>query len=1091
MMRHSTSIWRERVVTLLLAWPFLVLFLADRGQLNADTKYDLTVDPRRLIDVALSTWDEASHGGWVSQQHAGYLWPSGPFFLITNSLPDWVQQRLWVALIITVGGYGARWAARSLDISAGAAIVAGLVYQSSPYLVPYLSRTSSMLLPWAAVGFLFGAALRARTHSAGRWITVVALIVATVGGVNTTAVAMVCAVPIIVFVVAVRTGEIGWGRCLGLSASTAVASFLASCWWVVAAVIGAAYGPNLLGFSETVRDVSSTSSGVEVFRGAGYWLTYVVEADGSPTSAAGRLLTEYPAVVAATFVVASAGLLGSIVMRWRHRSVLAALFGVSLLLAIGVHPHDDPSLFGTFALDWLPDGALTALRSSTRAIPMLSLVVAIGVARLFSHIRVRPPVAVLGVGFLSIAAPWFTLGYVVDPALARPNTIPNSWNTLMDELETVDRVLVLPGSEFSTFTWGHTQDPPWTSRTAVITRELLPLGSPDRMDLLLALDDAIQDGVLDVNTIAMTARQLDADGVWIAEDVNTDRYRTQPILVRDVIGADGLELVREVPGVGALFRLTPVVESQFSDAVVLWGGGRGAVAAASAGLVSSNTVMLRPNATMNNLRTIVTDADRSEVRQWRTSQATRGATGEPSDGMRDGVAQLTTADPIETTVRWGINGDWVVSATTYGDPFELEPERRASMAVDGNSATAWRVAHPETQPTISITGPLTHLEPQVVAAQGGITNLSVAYLARAGNGVIELTANSAGTFDALELPQETYSIEVTISGVLPGTVDAGLAELLPEQITEYIVVPPLPDTLADAVLTRWRANRPDLGRSDPEPILRRLVTSDRDREMLVSVVGVDRSAPGCVSGVLSIDGADVDIDAATGGSCNGTTLLLTAGEHVIETSADQVTLRDTADVEPHTCCVTRLDTAYNRGWEVSAAGAQLQASSSIGGATVVVTEQPVDVSSVSLTWAPDRLYRIAIVISAVTAVLFLFVILIDPGRQSRQREPVARNRVTRSFGRIQSAAFAALVTLLWVGWPEALVILVIIVVVPRSEWVFAVAVAAISAVVVAEVARDRPQHGIAWPQHFEVVHAPMTAALLAICCVVFLQREDS
>ncbi|MEL0195183.1 MAG: alpha-(1-_3)-arabinofuranosyltransferase family protein, partial [Acidimicrobiaceae bacterium] len=154
-----------------------------------------------------------------------------------------------------------------------------------------------------------------------------------------------------------------------------------------------------------------------------------------------------------------------------------------------------------------------------------------------------------------------------------------------------DRVLVLPGTEFSTFEWGHTQDPPWTSHTSVITRELLPLGSPDRMDLLLALDDSLQDGVIDVDAIADTATLIGADAVWVATDVNLARYRTQPLPVSDVTGADGLQLVSAVEGVGGLFMVAPGAHNGAAESVALWGGGRGAVDALAAGVVSSHDIL--------------------------------------------------------------------------------------------------------------------------------------------------------------------------------------------------------------------------------------------------------------------------------------------------------------------------------------------------------------------------------------------------------------------------------------------------------------------------------------------------------------------
>ena len=43
-----------------------------------------------------------------------------------------------------------------LSTVAVAAITAALVYQLSPYVLAYISRTSVMLLPWAGVGWITG-----------------------------------------------------------------------------------------------------------------------------------------------------------------------------------------------------------------------------------------------------------------------------------------------------------------------------------------------------------------------------------------------------------------------------------------------------------------------------------------------------------------------------------------------------------------------------------------------------------------------------------------------------------------------------------------------------------------------------------------------------------------------------------------------------------------------------------------------------------------------------------------------------------------------------------------------------------------------
>ena len=103
------------------------------------------------------------YAGWVPHQHITYLWPSGPWFWLFDTLgvPDWIAHRLWLGTLFLVAGLGVRWAAGRLGIGPGGALVAALVYQLSPYVLPYVSRTSLMLLPWAGLGWIVALTVRA------------------------------------------------------------------------------------------------------------------------------------------------------------------------------------------------------------------------------------------------------------------------------------------------------------------------------------------------------------------------------------------------------------------------------------------------------------------------------------------------------------------------------------------------------------------------------------------------------------------------------------------------------------------------------------------------------------------------------------------------------------------------------------------------------------------------------------------------------------------------------------------------------------------------------------------------------------------
>ena len=1109
---------RERVRSwwLIVVIPVVSLLAGDAGRLNADTKYDLAGDPWRLMRAATSSWDDTLQGGWVLQQHAGYLWPTGPFFALTEWLPDWVQQRLWVAALLIAAGLGARFAARQLGLAAGAATVAGLVYQLSPYPVPYLARTSAMLLPWAVSGWVLAAAVLATRRPSARWVAVIALLVATAGGVNSTAVVMVTPLPLLWFWWARRRGEITGGRAVGLVVATGAASVAAGGWWLVSAWIGARHGPDLLAFSETLRDVSSTATGPEILRLSGYWLTYVVEAapgvvDGVATTDVGRLLTGSPAVVAATVLIALAGLIGAFAGHWTHRGFAAATALVAVLLAVGVHPIDDPSPLGRFALDNVPDAALTALRSSTRALPLLGLVSAIGVGRLVSRLRPQPMLVVAGLALLAVAAPWISLGRVVDPALERPATPPDDWSPLLAAVGDAERVLVIPGSEFSTFTWGHTQDPPWTSTAPVITRELLPLGSPDRMDLLFALDDALQEGTVAVDAVAVVARHLGAGRVWVAGDVGHTRYGTVAMSADALVGAVGLTPLEIVDGIGGVYA----VDAGRRDAtpgseVELWGAGRGTLAVITAGLIDGDTAVWRAGTAPDGVPVIVTDGDRDAVRQWRTSQGTRGAVGEPSDRRRDGTAELTAPDPVRTIVRFGadpsVSSGVTVTASTYGDPFELRPEQRAALALDGDPATAWRVEDPSSRPSVTITGGVERIAPVTVAAEGAVIALLIDSMSRVGPFTTVLTADTDGVFPALDLPDETTSVTVTVDAVAPGTRSAGIAELLDpvdaDAFVEYLVVPPVPAG-ATVVLERWQIDRDMPGRSDPEPVLRRIVDLAVADEFDVRVTGLDLGGEQCRRGVLVVDDVDIPIDATSGRTCDGAPLALTAGGHRIVSTADLLVLTPVEPAAPGStelgsivsgsCCTLVLPHAFADGWSVRHDGRDLETVSLAGGALAVRVEPGVGVDDLDIAWEPDGLQRVGLLISGLAAIIAVLVIVVDPGvvpGRRRARPSTALDALSPIVRRLTRAVIVGGGVAVTVDPVAGVLAAIVVAVVPRPEWVMLGGVAGALGLVVVEVVLDGPEHGIAWPAHFGVLHVPVTALVVGLCTWLVSEPAD-
>ena len=147
--RTSSSVSRWLGLGVLAALAYLPALMSSPGRMPADTKLYLYLDPGGLLSRASSTFEAEQFAGWVPHQQIAYLWPSGPWYwlLDTVGLPDWVAHRLWIATVMFAAGAGVRWAARILGLGAGAALAAALVYQLSPFILAYISRTSLLLLP--------------------------------------------------------------------------------------------------------------------------------------------------------------------------------------------------------------------------------------------------------------------------------------------------------------------------------------------------------------------------------------------------------------------------------------------------------------------------------------------------------------------------------------------------------------------------------------------------------------------------------------------------------------------------------------------------------------------------------------------------------------------------------------------------------------------------------------------------------------------------------------------------------------------------------------------------------------------------------
>lgn len=745
---------RNGDVVVLLVLAYLPTLTAAVGRVPADTKLYLFLDPARLMSEATLTWDPQQFAGWVPHQTILYLWPSGPWFWVmeTLTIPDWVAQRLWVGTLLFAAGMGARRLARTFGFAPLAAAVVAVVYQLSPYVLPYISRTSVMLLPWAGLGWIVAYTVRAATT--GRWRPALAasLVVLTVAPVNATATAMIAPAPVLWLLVATWQGLIPWRRALQTAVRIGVVSLGLSLWWLVKLAQQGRFGADVLSYSETLEAVSATSTSTEVLRGLGYWLFYVRDPYIATTTAADAHMTS-GRVVLASFLLVVVGMVGLVAVRWGARAYAASLVAVGTVLAIGAHPIDDMSALQRFVYGDPRSGLSLGFRSSSRAAPLIVLGLSLAAGALVAALRARERraatphrwsmTAALTIVLLAVVnLPALRTGGYVDEALLRDQDPPAAWThatAALDADSDGGRVMQLPGQESAAFRWGYTVDPPLAGLTdrPIITREWLPLGSPALMDLSFAFNDRIQSGVLEPAAVAPIARLLGVDTIWVTGDIAYDRFgtaRPEPLLAA-LTGAPGLDAPRAFgPRIANVTEVPVIDEALLGDpsasmavpvvslidvqdptglvrartaTILLAGSGDGVIDAAGAGLLDGDELVRylahidpddrREQADRATL-VLLTDSNRIRAHHWRSSQDVVGFT---EDGTGTDVLALDIADqrlPVfpgvstdDATIAVQ-NGPVRARATAYGTPLVYRPEDRAAMAIDGDPTTAWRVA---------------------------------------------------------------------------------------------------------------------------------------------------------------------------------------------------------------------------------------------------------------------------------------------------------------------------------------------------------------------------------------------------------------
>ena len=299
--------------------------------ISPDTKLDLTANPLRFLTRAANLWNSDLPFGQAQNQAYGYLFPHGAFFLAGDllGLPGWVTQRLWWALLLTVGFWGVLRVAEALGIgNTSSRVVAAIAFALSPRVLTTLGSISSetlpmMLSPWVLLPVIL--AMRGGSGRTPRMLAAQAgVAMALMGAVNAVATLTGC-LPAIIWWACHRPNR----QWLRFSGWWLLAAALAITWWVIPLLLLGRVSPPFLDFIESSGVTTQWTSLTEVLRGTSAWTPFV-----APNATAGASLVTGSMAILATTLVAAGGLAGLALRSMPARGRLLSMLLIGLV-AVG------------------------------------------------------------------------------------------------------------------------------------------------------------------------------------------------------------------------------------------------------------------------------------------------------------------------------------------------------------------------------------------------------------------------------------------------------------------------------------------------------------------------------------------------------------------------------------------------------------------------------------------------------------------------------------------------------------------------------------------------------------------------------------
>ena len=530
----------------------VLTFIQSPGLMVADTKFDLLTAPGRFLLKGLRLWDPHQAFGQVPDQAYGYIWPMGPFFALGHllSMPPWMIQRLWWALLLCLAFFGMLRLLKRLEIGSEATqLVAALAFVLTPRLTTLIGVVSvevwpMALAPWVLLPLVTGS----REGSVRRAAARSALVVACCGGVNAVAVAAVLPLGV-VWLLTREPGPRRWP----LFGWWTLFTVLATAWWSGPLALLGRYAPPFLDYIENSAITTLPTDLTRSLLGVSDWVAYF----GGPDFGSGLHVVGTPYLLLDAAAVAALGLVGMCLSGNPHRRFLVWGLLTGLVLVGFGYSRDLPGFFSTARMHSL-DLALAPFRNVHKFDVVLRIPLVLGLAyalhelperirALGSVVALRVYRAGIALAVIALLTPWL---YGVIPASGGVAAVPAYWQQTADYLAAQDDgsvALELPAAAFGQYSWGNTHDDilqglarsPWAARNVV------PLAQPGNVVFLDAVTRMVESG-RPSPTLATYLADNGVGTIVVRNDL--DRLLTgapDPAFVRSVLTATpGLSLVR-------------------------------------------------------------------------------------------------------------------------------------------------------------------------------------------------------------------------------------------------------------------------------------------------------------------------------------------------------------------------------------------------------------------------------------------------------------------------------------------------------------------------------------------------------------------